>query len=32
VASLNELGSVPSVSILFNCLKSIIIRSSWKVW
>jgi hypothetical protein len=32
VASLNELGSVPSVSILWNSLKSTGIRSSLKIW
>ena len=31
VASKNELGSVPSDSILWNCLESIGIRSSMKV-
>jgi hypothetical protein len=31
VASQNELGSVPSVSILWSSLKSIGIRSSLKV-
>jgi hypothetical protein len=31
VASLNKLGSVPSVSILWNSLKSIGIRFSLKV-
>jgi hypothetical protein len=28
----NELGSIPSVSILWNILKTIDIRSSLKVW
>jgi hypothetical protein len=32
VASWNELGSVPSVSILWNSLKNIGIRYSLKVW
>ena len=32
VASQNEFGNVPSVSILWNSLKSIGISSSLKVW
>ena len=32
VASWKELGSVPSVSILWNSLKSIGVNSSLKVW
>jgi hypothetical protein len=32
VASYSKLGSVPSVSILWNFLKSIVIRFFLKVW
>jgi hypothetical protein len=32
VALQNELGSVPFVVILWNSLRTMGIRSSWKVW